>query len=65
MNWSLADFVIAGIILFGAGTMYEGIHTIIKSRHIRIIAGVGIIVGVSIIWVELAVGIFGTPFAGS
>lgn len=63
--WSRADFALAGLGLLGAGTIYEIIRTILMTTRQRIFAGIGIVAVVCICWVELAVGVFGTPFAGS
>jgi ABC-type proline/glycine betaine transport system permease subunit len=63
--WTLADFVIAGILLFGTGSLLEVIFRKVKKTQQRIIwAGVLLFV-LFLIWAELAVGIFGSPFAGS
>jgi hypothetical protein len=63
--WSTADFVIAAVGLFGAGIVYELMRLLIVRPRQRVLAGIGITVMVFIGWVELAVGVFGTPFAGS
>jgi len=65
ITWSTADFVLAAIILFGAGMIYEVMRTVLKTPRQRMITGLGVFVMVVVIWVELAVGVFGTPFAGS
>lgn len=64
VNWSVFDFVIAGILLFGAGLLCELALRKIKPFKYRIVILAGILLILFIIWVELAVGIFGTPFAG-
>lgn len=65
IHWSTADFVSAAIVLVGAGTTYEFIRTHLITPRQRILTGIGIVVIVFVSWVELAVGVFGTPFAGS
>jgi len=65
VNWSLFDFTIAGFILFGAAFTINLIlkkFTTTKSRLILIGKTLVILL---LVWVELAVGIFGSPFAGS
>lgn len=63
--WTLSDFIIAGVLLLGTGLMCElVIRKVTTPRH-RIIFCTVILFGLVIIWLELAVGIFGTPFAGS
>ena len=63
--WSTADFVLAAIVLFSAGIVYEIIRTILNTSRQRMLVGIGIAVIVCVGWVELAVGVFGTSFAGS
>jgi peptidoglycan/LPS O-acetylase OafA/YrhL len=65
VNWKLADFVIAGILLFGAGLVCEFILRKIKTKENRIALIVVTVAVLLLIWAELAVGIFGTPLAGS
>jgi hypothetical protein len=64
VNWSVHDFVIAGILLFGAGLLCELALRKIKPSKYRIVILAGILLVLFIIWAELAVGIFGTPFGG-
>ncbi|WP_297798104.1 hypothetical protein [uncultured Eudoraea sp.] len=65
VNWSLSDFIIAGILLFGFGLLIEFLLQKIKKHNNRIVAIVIIMIAFLLLWAELAVGIFGTPFAGS
>ena len=65
VNWSSFDFIIAFILLFSLGTTIEMILQ--KTRQINSkIAWIAIALFIFfLIWAELAVGLFGTPFAGS
>ena len=65
VNWSLFDFVVAGVLLLVTGLGCEFIILKVKKRENRIALIVVIITILLLIWVELAVGIFGTPLAGS
>lgn len=65
VNWSLSDFIIAGILLLGFGLLIELLLQKIKKRNFRIVALVIIAIAFLLFWAELAVGIFGAPFAGS
>lgn len=65
VNWSVADFVVAGALLLGTGVLCELVMRKIKKLKHRIIIIAGILTALLLIWLELAVGIFGTPFAGS
>lgn len=64
VRWGLADFIIIGGLLIGAGLAYEAIASMVNSKY-RTIAAIVVVLAVLLIWVELAVGIFGTPVAGS
>lgn len=65
VKWTLSDFIAAGILLFGAGLTLELIMRKVKRTGYRIALCVAVLVILFLIWAELAVGIFGTPFAGS
>ena len=57
--WDLADFAVAGVLLFGAGLTYELIAR--KAGHIAYRAAVGVAVAAALllVWMNLAVGIMG------
>ncbi len=64
VNWTLSDFVVAAVLLLGTGLLCELVmRKINKIKNVIVICAV-ILIAVIFIWVELAVGIFGTPFAG-
>jgi hypothetical protein len=65
VNWSLFDFVIMGVLLLTTGLICELVMRKVKKMEHRILICGAILVALFIIWAELAVGIFGTPFAGS
>lgn len=65
VNWSFFDFVVAGILLFGTGGFIELALRKIKVVKQRIWIVAGILIALFLVWAELAVGIFGTPFAGN
>ncbi|HQQ96837.1 MAG TPA: hypothetical protein PLX35_06215 [Cyclobacteriaceae bacterium] len=65
VNWGLADFVIAGSLLLGAGFLCDYAWEKISGAHTRMVVVGAIILALLLIWIELAVGIFGTPFAGN
>ncbi len=65
VNWKIFDFLVAGILLVGTGLTLEFILRKIKTLRYRILFGIALFVVLFLIWAELAVGIFGTPFAGS
>jgi hypothetical protein len=57
--WDLADFAVAGVLLFGAGLTYELIAR--KAGHFAYRAAVGVAVAAALllVWINLAVGIIG------
>lgn len=65
VDWGIMDFTIMGILLFGTGFVCEFILRMVKSTQSRIILCGVILLLFFLIWAELAVGIFGSPFAGS
>ncbi|PNQ73758.1 hypothetical protein C1T31_05335 [Hanstruepera neustonica] len=65
VNWSYTDFIIMGALLLTIGVLAEYILRIVKNQERRIILIAFLILAFLLIWAELAVGIFGTPFAGS
>ena len=65
INWSFFDFLVMGMLLFGVGLMFEFVLRKVPHRDNRIALIAIILIVFLLIWAELAVGIFGTPFAGS
>ena len=65
VNWSVFDFVVAGIILFGTATLLEIILRNVTLKETRIVLIFLLAIIFLLVWLELAVGIFGTPLAGS
>ena len=65
VNWDAFDFVVGAILLFGtAFALNYALDRIISPRN-RVVAAGAIVVVLVLVWAELAVGLFGTPFAGS
>lgn len=62
--WSVMDFVIAGILLLGTGLAIEFVLRKVKNTKHRIIICILILLALLLLWLELAVGLFGTPIAG-
>jgi hypothetical protein len=63
-DWDLGDFIIIGTLLIGSGTIFVLTATKVNPKYRPLIA-IGFILMVMLIWAELAVGIIGTPLAGS
>lgn len=65
VRWSVFDFVVAGGLLFGTGLVVELILRKLKKDTARVMVLAGVLILFLIVWVELSVGIFGSPLAGS
>ncbi|HTH56658.1 MAG TPA: hypothetical protein VL728_11485 [Cyclobacteriaceae bacterium] len=65
VKWGPFDFLVAGVLMLGTGLLCElVIRKVATFRH-RVVLCAAVLVLFILIWLELAVGIFGTPIAGS
>ena len=60
VNWTLMDFVVAGVLLLGTGLLCELVIRKVNNVRLRIAICVALLAILLLIWVQLAVGIFGT-----
>jgi hypothetical protein len=58
VNWSLADFVTAFVLLSLVGLVYELLVRRIPNKIIRYVVAVVVLIAFLLVWAELAVGIF-------
>ncbi len=65
MRWQLFDFIIMGSLLFMLGLVISFISNNSKFRKNKPFYIMFAIIVFLLLWAELAVGVFGTPFAGS
>ena len=65
VNWDAFDFVVGAILLFGTAFALNYALDRITSPRNRVVAAGAIVLVMVLVWAELAVGLFGTPFAGS
>lgn len=65
VNWTGSDFIIGGVLLFGTAFICELVLRNVKTLKSRIIICVTILAILMLVWAEMAVGIFGSPIAGS
>jgi len=65
VKWGPLDFVVAGVLLLSTGLMCELVIRKVNKIEYRIAICGAILTALFLIWIELAVGIFGTPIAGS
>jgi hypothetical protein len=64
-DWGLPDFIVVGILLAGVGVGYQMIVTGVRTNSKLAVIGIILAVVMILTWMELAVGIFGSPVAGS
>lgn len=60
VDWSLGDFVVAGVLLFGSGLTYELVARKGGTIAYRAAVGVAIAAALLLIWINLAVGLIGS-----
>ena len=65
VKWTLTDFIIAGGLLFGTGFAIEVTLRKLKKDTSRVMVLAAVLIVFLMIWAEMAVGIFGSPIAGS
>ena len=65
VQWSTGDFILAGLLLLTTGLILDMIVRRVSNPFYKIIFIVSVILILLLVWLELAVGIFGTPFAGT
>ncbi len=58
--WSTADFVLAGVLLFGAGLAFERVPRQAQARAYRAGFGLALATALLLMWVNLAVGLIGS-----
>ncbi|MFM2266139.1 MAG: hypothetical protein RLZ77_1559 [Bacteroidota bacterium] len=65
VRWSVADFVLAGFMLFFSGLLVLFIQNKVSKRSWRIGLIFIVVFLLLLLWAELAVGLFNSPFAGN
>ena len=58
VKWTASDFAFAGVLLGGAGLIFEAAALKVRGRVQRTLLGLGVIGVVLVVWAEAAVGIF-------
>ena len=64
VSWTLPDFVVAGVLLLVTGLMCDLVIRKVQNLNYRIAICAALLLALLLIWAELAVGIFGSPFSG-
>lgn len=65
INWVISDFIVAGTLLLITWVLIEIVIRNVQNSKYKIVIIFSIMAVLCLVWVELAVGIFGTPFSGS
>jgi len=65
VDWSVFDFIIMGTLLLITGLSVEFVLRSFKRIQDRLLICGVILLVFFLVWAELAVGIFGSPWAGS
>ena len=65
INWSFFDFIIMGILILSLSFSIKQVLKTTKNINYRILIIAVVLILFLLIWAELAVGVFDTPFAGS
>ena len=65
VNWSLFDFIVMGFLLGLTGLTIHFIIEKLRNKTFKIVTIIFALIIFLIIWVELAVGVFGSPITGS
>lgn len=58
--WTASDFIVMGILLYGSAGLFELAARASGSTACRLGAGVAIVTGFLLVWINLAVGIIGS-----
>lgn len=64
VNWGPGDFIAAAGLLFSTGLLARFIWRKVKRPRYRILFMGLLLLLLALVWLELAVGLFGSPFAG-
>lgn len=65
IQWNQMDYIVAALLLGGAAAVSSWIDRIQLSKKIKSALIVLFLIFFLLVWAELAVGLFGSPLAGS
>lgn len=65
VQWTRSDFGIAALLLGCTGLLVEVVLRTVRHRRGRMALVLLLLASLALVWGELAVGLFGTPWAGS
>ena len=65
LDWNIFDFLIMGLLILFFSIAINLILNHLNSSKLRLILVLMLVILFLLIWAELAVGVFGTPFSGT
>lgn len=65
VQWSGFDYMVAAILLGGTSFVLDFVLAKAKNKQTRWAWGILVLLALVLVWAELAVGVFGSPLAGS
>lgn len=65
VRWSVLDFAIMGLMLCCVAFAVELVLRRFRTTRMRLVLCAGVLLCFAVVWAELAVGVFNSPWAGS
>lgn len=65
VNWTISDFVLAGILLLAFGLLIDNLYRRLPDKISKMLGIIAALIVFILLWLELAVGIFGSPIGGN
>ena len=65
VNWGPEDFAVGGVLLLGTALVLDRVLGSDLGRRTMLLAAGAVLLALLLVWAELAVGLFGSPLAGS
>ena len=65
VNWTASDFILAAAMIIGTGLVYVFASRLLRTTRQRVVFGMLLAVALLLVWVEMAVGLIGSPISGS
>ena len=64
-NWTLGDYLMALFLIGGMIAMIYAVHKKVRRSKYSYLAIIAVMIITLVIWIDLAVGLFGLPWSGS
>lgn len=65
VDWKFNDFLIAAALFYGLSLVIEAVLQNFRRKHLRIALICAALLIFLLLWIEMAVGLFGSPISGS